>query len=279
MPEHVNELKYSMMAESGKRLALIVMVFLVSNFGPAHSIEANFTIGDTVTAEVEKRVPAQNVTVLPFATLERSISTASNLRGNSYFIDSSTSPLTRAELEIYVSKNTSDYGAKNIRIAEYTGLAHILPPDFPVLTLPDSHAPLGIFVKIEAPAGMDWALLKLKYTLDELAIGIEESSIYIIGYDEASNKWARPESVGGWATAAGVNVREHYAWVNLSRFSIYGIAGALTAAPKTGPAVIPEMEIFERPAAEREMAARVRTYGVVLAFLLFLLFLALKLRR
>lgn len=264
-----------------KALALAVVIsFMLMNLGAAQPIIANFTIGDKVTAEVEKRTTVENITILPIAAFERQITSVSSIRGNSYFIDSSTSPLARTELEIHVSKNLSDYGAKSIKIEEYVDLAHIVPLGLPLLSLPPSDAPLGIFVRIEAPRGMDWALLKLKYAPEELAIGIDENSIYIVGYDEASKAWVRPERVVDWATAAGVNTREHYVWVNLTRFSVYGVAGALMpAAPQAGPFIIPEREVVSGPVLGREGAAKLRIYGATLAFLLLVVYFALKLRR
>jgi hypothetical protein len=82
--------------------------------------------------------------------------------------------------------------------------------------------------------------IKLYYTEADIPSGIEESTLRPVRY--TSGSWLRlvapPETTladGAVLYASGVDMSNNYAWANLSRFSVYGLGGSVTAPSPSEP--------------------------------------------
>ncbi|MBN2111741.1 right-handed parallel beta-helix repeat-containing protein, partial [Candidatus Woesearchaeota archaeon] len=69
-------------------------------------------------------------------------------------------------------------------------------------------------------ANLDWWILRIHYTDEELAAsGLRESELEIQFYNATNSSWYREPN-------QGVNTTDNYVWANLTHFSVFGIFGS-----------------------------------------------------
>jgi hypothetical protein len=76
---------------------------------------------------------------------------------------------------------------------------------------------------------MDWAIIKIFYTQDEVDnIGLDESTLRIHYYNASSDTWAEYDGPG----IGGVDTEGHSVWANVSHFSLFGVFGSVIEGGK-----------------------------------------------
>jgi parallel beta-helix repeat protein len=81
---------------------------------------------------------------------------------------------------------------------------------------------LGKYITITSGlTSMDWAIIKIYYTSNEVsAAGLDESTLRIQYYNTTSDTWTEYDTPNG-----GVNTISNYVWANVTHFSLFGAFG------------------------------------------------------
>ncbi|MCK5020628.1 MAG: DUF333 domain-containing protein [Candidatus Peribacteraceae bacterium] len=146
---------------------------------------------------------------IPYMEFEGMFNTTEN---QSSVIDSINE--TNTSLEIFTLSNTTD---NSIEIIEYFDN----PENENVFGLTSLGKYVSIEVEGEIEDGLEWVIIKLYYTDEEISeAGIDESSLRMYYWNETSQEWEEcPNS--------GVNIEENYVWANMTHLSLYGSYGDL----------------------------------------------------
>ncbi len=84
---------------------------------------------------------------------------------------------------------------------------------------------IGLYIEIESnelnSSTLDWIVIKAYYNESELPSGIDETSLRLYWYNNATGIWEE-------VTPGGVNTIENYVWGNTTHLSTYSVGGELT---------------------------------------------------
>lgn len=194
------------------------MFFVLSFIVPEAHGDVNYTIIDDAHTVYECSYP------LPSASANGTMVSIGNLIDDVYVVDETSAPLERTRLSLKARPGVN-YGSEIVSIEEYAGTSHLLPPGIKDLRLPDGDVSMGVFVIVDAPGEVEWGLLKVKYTPEDFPADIAEESIHLAGYNQATDEWVRLRDSPDWASDGGVDVDNHYAWANVTRFGTFGLMG------------------------------------------------------
>jgi hypothetical protein len=133
------------------------------------------------------------------------------------------------------SPEGKDIGGEEIKVTEYAGYKPgKAPKGLNKWESIDGETSLGTFVDIEKEVGVDWALVFIKYSKEELKEReLTEDSLYIKWHDDdptsdTYGQWITlTEGNPSWVNSIAYDKENEGVWVNVSHFSVYGIGGSV----------------------------------------------------
>lgn len=152
-----------------------------------------------------------------------------------YIINPATCDLRRTHIEIR-SPEGKDIGSLEVKISEYSGYKSGKAPwGVKEMEVSEDERSLGTFIKVDAPgAEIEWAIIMIKYSKEEIVKrDLIEDSLHIKWYDddpksETYQQWiALSKGNPPWVNSVGIDKENQAVWVNISRFSVYGVAGII----------------------------------------------------
>ncbi len=151
-----------------------------------------------------------------------------------YAMNPVTSALRRTHIEMR-SPEGKDIGGEEIKVTEYAGYKPgKAPKGLNKWESIDGETSLGTFVDIEKEVGVDWALVFIKYSKEELKERkLTEDSLYIKWHDDdptsdTYGQWITlTEGNPSWVNSIAYDKENEGVWVNVSHFSVYGIGGSV----------------------------------------------------
>lgn len=101
-----------------------------------------------------------------------------------------------------------------------------IPVDIPSLGVPSLDKYLKIDADEQITENLDYVLIKLFYSDDELsASGLEEGSLNLYWWNQTTSSWEKLDTSMDWIYGTGVDTVDNYVWANLTHFSVYGAGG------------------------------------------------------
>jgi hypothetical protein len=149
-----------------------------------------------------------------------------------YAMNPATSNLRRTHIEMK-SPEEKDIGGEEIKVKEYAGYKPgKAPKGLSKWESVEGETSLGTFVDIETEVDVEYALIFIKYSKEEVEKrGLSEDSLYIKWYDDnpesdTYGQWITlTEGNPAWVHSIAYDKENEGVWVKTSHFSVYGLGG------------------------------------------------------
>ncbi|MFQ5800728.1 MAG: hypothetical protein ACE5HH_03285 [Candidatus Hydrothermarchaeales archaeon] len=181
--------------------------------------------------------------ISPVASVKDSIETVGTKTDQGTYVIDKTVGLMHSSVEVGATEEALN---RMIIIKEYSGLGYNqVPQGTKSLAFSGKEEPVGKFVDLQTPEGVDWAVITFTYTDEELySKNIKEDELKIKWYDENTGFWVTLEAGNPlWVDNNDWDREKNLIWVNVSHHSVYGIGGSI------GPPYVPEKIVVKASAA------------------------------
>jgi len=217
-----------------------------------------------IPPEKLSRLLAANIT--PRSIIAAELKNVSKFEGERYLINKDTSELRKAAIEIKPKLRALEpkdaafaaAAARRIAVKEYVEIKRNLSREEKIKSgLEENEDFAGTFVEVEAEndTEVEWALIKLYYSEDELRERrLGRDALFMLWYDDNEGsptygRWVKlRKGMQNWVHDTGINKEENYVFANVSHFSIYALGGAVSQ--ETPPSTTAPQRTTQPPATQ-----------------------------